>query len=244
MVHAVSLTGLTPYSEAYKLQLKLVELRIQDKIDDTILLLEHTPVITRGRGLQNVSSSSSEEQVKQIPISGSLPKDIEFVEVERGGDLTYHGPGQLVAYPIFKIKDVHQYLRNLEKILIDTLKTYKLKGGVKENATGVWIGDKKIASIGVAVRKWVTFHGMALNCVNDLKPFGLISPCGFSPEVMCRMSDRVKLSDSWREDLETNLATRFGAEAIIDVSCPDLLKDPSVLFSSADFRETHPTSNS
>jgi lipoyl(octanoyl) transferase len=241
MVHAVSLTGLTPYREAYELQLKLVELRIQNKIEDTVLFLEHTPVITRGRGLQNVSSADAKE--KQIPIQGVIPKEIEFVEIERGGDLTYHGPGQLVAYPIFKIEDVHQYLRNMEQVLIESLKSYGLKGEAKENATGVWIANKKVASIGVAVRKWVTFHGLALNCVNDLKPFSLISPCGFSPDVMCKLNDQVKLDESWRENLETDLATRFGAHAIIDVSCQDLLKDPSILFGSSDYLETPPTLN-
>lgn len=238
MIHAVSLSGLTPYREAYELQLKLVDLRIQDKISDTVLFLEHTPVITRGRGLQ--SSKSNLNETKQIPISASIPKEIEFIEIERGGDLTYHGPGQLVAYPIFKIEDVNQYLRKLETILIGSLKGYGLVGSTKQDATGVWIGENKIASIGVAVRKWVTFHGLALNCVNDLKPFSLISPCGFSPDIMCKMSDRTKLTETWRSDLETDLATRFGAHAIIDVSCQDLLKDSSVLFSSSNSLETHP----
>ncbi len=240
MMKAVSLTGLTSYREAHELQQKLVELRVQDQIADTVIFLEHYPVITRGRGLQ----FTGENRPKHIPLIAQPQQNIEVIDVERGGDLTYHGPGQLVIYPIFKIQDVNGFLRMVENILIQELKAMGLEAETKKNATGVWIAEKKIASMGIAVRKWVTYHGLAVNVVNDMEPFRWISPCGFSPEVMSRLSDYVGVDQkNWREGLETNLATRFQADAVIDVSCLDLLRDSSILFESSDCRETHPTSN-
>ena len=206
-----SLPGLTSYEEASELQQKLVELRAKDAITDTILFLEHAPVITRGRGLQ---------QGGRVPMVGALPPDIAFAETERGGDLTYHGPGQLVVYPICKLDglgfgprhDVTGFLRKLERLLIDELAELQLVAHAKANATGVWVADRKVASIGIAVRRWVTYHGVAINVVNDLKPFHLISPCGFSPEVMTRLADLVLdplPMNTWRPWLEERLQARF-----------------------------------
>jgi lipoate-protein ligase B len=165
-----------------------------------------------------------------MPIFPHLLKDVSFAESERGGDLTYHGPGQLVIYPIFKLDgkgfgpyhDVTAFLRKFEQIFIQNLKQQGLTGFAKENATGIWIKDeknekdgqdKKVASIGIAVRKWVTYHGIAINCVNDLKPFFLISPCGFNPEVMTRLADWLPLGDFWRAELESSLASQIATEA-------------------------------
>lgn len=214
-----SLPGLTHYEEARALQLSLLEQRVRDEIPDTILFLEHHPVVTQGRGLQFTGTP----RPRHMPLPQSFPPGISFAESERGGDLTYHGPGQLVVYPIVKLdgtgfgpnRDVAGFLRKLEQILVDELQSWgerfnqALHPSVRESATGVWIGDKKIASIGVAVRKWVTYHGLALNCVNDLRPFHLISPCGFSPEVMTRLKDWVPLDEQWRQNLESSLARRF-----------------------------------
>jgi lipoate-protein ligase B len=152
-----------------------------------------------------------------MPLLQSFPPEMTFAESERGGDLTYHGPGQLVFYPICKLDgkgfapnhDVAGFLRKLETLLIQNLSQYGLTGSVHENATGVWLGTKKIASIGIAIRKWVSYHGVALNCVNDLKPFHLISPCGFHPEVMTRLSDWVPLNSQWRSEIEQSLAQLF-----------------------------------
>jgi len=157
--------------------------------------------------------------------AGNLPGGITIAECERGGDLTYHGPGQLVIYPICKLDgqgfgpdhDVVGFLRKLERALIAALGTWGLEGSSKQDATGVWVGKRKVASIGIAVRKWVTYHGIALNCVNDLKPFHLISPCGFDPEVMARVSDLAprlgwtESSKGWRTAAEAAFKAQLKA---------------------------------
>jgi len=224
----VSLEGLTSYEAARELQLKLVELRAADQIPDTILFLEHEPVITRGRGLQWTGTP----RPRHMPAPALLPQGMAFAESERGGDLTYHGPGQLVIYPVVKMDgkgfaphhDVAGFLRELEKLLIEEFRSWGFEPEARENATGVWINGKKIASIGIAIRKWVTYHGVAINCVNDLKPFHLISPCGFSPDVMARLVDLLAEKNGgkpmagwdgqgWRVALENRLARRFLARA-------------------------------
>jgi lipoate-protein ligase B len=213
-----SLRGIVPYEKIRQLQLDLVELRSQDRIPDTVLFLEHEPVITRGRGLQFTGTP----RPRHMPVPQHLPEGISFSESERGGDLTYHGPGQLVVYPVCKLDgrgfgpahDVAGFLRKIEKILIDDLAERGLKAEVKDHATGVWIGSQKIASIGIAVKKWVTYHGAAINCVNDLRPFHFISPCGFHPEVMTRLSDWTELDQSWRSDLEKSIARKMTAQLV------------------------------
>jgi lipoate-protein ligase B len=214
----------TPYEKVRELQLKLVDQRAQDQIPDTVLFLEHEPVVTRGRGLQ----FTGEVKPRHMPMQ-PLPPEVAFAESERGGDLTYHGPGQLVIYPICKLDgkgiapdhDVAAFLRKMEAILIAELNERFAPVGAQcegvENATGVWVrakgeakAEKKIASMGIAVRKWVSYHGLALNCVNELRPFQLISPCGFAPEVMTRVQDWVPLEiRAWRGDLEQSLARRM-----------------------------------
>ena len=212
-LHFKSLPGLTSYENARALQLELVELRARDEISDTILFLEHDPVITQGRGLQFTGTQRS----RHMPVPVLAP-EIAFAESERGGDLTYHGPGQLVIYPICKLDgvgfgpkhDVTAFLRKMENVVITLLARYGLKAHAREGATGVWVDSKKIASIGIAIRKWVTYHGIAINVVNDLKPFHLISPCGFNPEVMARLSDWVEIDQAqWRKNLEDKLINEF-----------------------------------
>jgi len=165
------------YEEIWQLQKELVEKRIRDEIPDTFLIGEHPPVITCGRGTH---------------AENLLMPDIPIVEIERGGDVTYHGPGQLVGYPILKLegknRDLHGYLRSLETLLIQTLAEFQIAGSTKAGLTGVWVGDKKIASIGVAVKKWVTYHGFALNVNTDLTQFTTINPCGLSAETMTSMT--------------------------------------------------------
>ena len=172
--------GRTRYEDAYELQKGLVEERSGDEIGDVLLLTEHEPVVTLGRGTP-----------------AGVEVDLPVVEVERGGEATYHGPGQLVAYPILKLpegrRDLHRYLRDLEQVVIDVLSEFELEGSRRENLTGVWLGDKKIASIGVAVRRWVTYHGFALNLHTDLGAFRTFRPCGLDPEVMTRLADHVEL---------------------------------------------------
>jgi lipoyl(octanoyl) transferase len=210
-----SLESRVGYEETKQLQLRLVDARSLGLIPDTVLFLEHRPVVTRGRGLQ----FTGEDRPRQMPLVGKLPPEIEFAESERGGDLTYHGPGQLVIYPICKLDgvgfgphhDIGGFIRGLEQLLIGELAERGIKAGVREKATGVWVGERKVASIGIAVKKWVTYHGAALNCVNNLAPFALISPCGFSSDVMTSLRHLQQLGVNWREEMEASLASRMAA---------------------------------
>jgi lipoate-protein ligase B len=166
------------YEEAWELQLRLVELRARALVPDVLLLVEHPHVITMGK-------SAKPENI--------LSRKLPVYEVERGGDVTYHGYGQLVGYPIIDLsskgKDIRAYLRNLEKTLIEALGHIGVKARRIEGRTGVWVGEKKIASIGVAVRSWVTFHGFALNVSTDLSYFRSINPCGYDSGIMTSMKE-------------------------------------------------------
>jgi lipoyl(octanoyl) transferase len=167
--------GTIPYGEALALQAELVRQRRAGEIPDTLLLLEHPHVITLGSGWQPENILVTEaERVEQ---------GIEMFETGRGGDVTYHGPGQLVGYPILDLKpdrcDLHAYLRDLEETLIRTLGDFGLAAGRAPGLTGAWVGDLKLAAIGVRVSSgWVTSHGFALNVATDLRFFRTIVPCG------------------------------------------------------------------
>lgn len=167
--------GRRAYAPTLELQRALCRARVEGRIDrDLLLLVEHEPVITLGR--------SSKETSLPIP-SAELPAHgVEVFEIERGGDVTFHGPGQLVGYPILDLQqlkpDLHWYLREIEGALIDALATLGIAGQRSPGQTGVWVGPRKIASIGVHVKKWITLHGFALNVTTDLKYFDLIVPCG------------------------------------------------------------------
>lgn len=180
--------GRTRYEEAHELQQQLVSSRISGAVGDLLLLTEHEPVITLGRG-------TPAEEKGRLAATG-----IPLVEVERGGEATYHGPGQLVIYPILQLsegrRDLHRYLRDLEEVVIGVLEDLAIQGTRRPGLTGVWIGERKACSIGVAVRRWVTWHGLALNLHTDLAPFRRFHPCGLSPEVMTRVADHVELPPS------------------------------------------------
>ncbi len=171
--------GRAEYQETWHRQLALVEARQRDEIEDTLILVEHPHVITLGR---------RRDALGNIVAAGDVP----VVEIERGGDVTYHGPGQLVAYPIVKLvegeRDLHRFLRNLEEAMILVLAELGVGAGRRAGATGVWCGERKIASIGIACRRWVTFHGLALNVSTDLGYFTRIRPCGFASDVMTSIS--------------------------------------------------------
>jgi lipoyl(octanoyl) transferase len=167
--------GRIAYADALELQNQLVAQRRAGEIPDTLLLLEHPHVITLGSGAheENVLVSAEER----------AERGIELFETGRGGDVTYHGPGQLVGYPILHLKpdrqDLHRYLRDLEEMLIGVLGEFGLRGSRKEGLTGVWVDDRKLAAIGVRVSSgWITSHGFALNVATDLSFFGAIVPCG------------------------------------------------------------------
>ncbi|MBI3543112.1 MAG: lipoyl(octanoyl) transferase LipB [Deltaproteobacteria bacterium] len=189
--------GTKSYGETWELQKQLLEKRAQGLIEDTLVLVEHPPVYTVGRaGLAStdVNPSAAQDAPTEIKVRklGAVP----VVEVERGGKLTFHGPGQLVGYPIFDLPhhDLRRYLRDVERALMSILaeetmlparpcpETLLLEPGQLQ--TGVWIRDKKIASIGIAVKRWVAYHGFALNLSTDLRYFEAIEPCGFHGSIM------------------------------------------------------------
>lgn len=162
--------GRMPFDEGLEIQDRCVRERRGEEIGDRVLLLEHEPVYTIGRTRDKSSLIDTD----------SLPHPV--VEINRGGKATYHGPGQLVGYPILDLahygRDLHAYLRTLEDALIDTCREYGIEAGRRRDFTGVWIDDRKIAAIGVGVRHWVSMHGFALNVCGDLSPFSRIIPCG------------------------------------------------------------------
>ena len=166
--------GLVPYAEAWELQAELVQLRKADSVPDTLLLLEHPPVFTVGRAAKDASNLGAGEGYLR-----SLGAEVFWSD--RGGDATFHGPGQLVGYPILRLRDrdTHGYLRRLEEVIIRTLAEYGLEGWHHPEYTGVWVGEKKIAAIGVKFSSgWITSHGFALNVSTDLTWFARITPCG------------------------------------------------------------------
>jgi len=166
--------GVVEYGAAWRLQKELVARRADDLIPDTLLLLEHQHVITLGR--------------KTTP-ENFRPQRVPVFHVERGGDATYHGPGQLVGYPIVKLRDhdVRKHVRTIEGALITAVSAFGVSGERKEGHPGVWVQGRKLASIGVAVTDWVTFHGFALNVNTDMSYFELIRPCGLDPSSMTSM---------------------------------------------------------
>jgi lipoate-protein ligase B len=174
--------GRTSYADAHRFQLELVEARAAERCGDVLLLTEHDPVVTIGRG---------------TPRGATDPSGFTVVEVERGGEATYHGPGQLVAYPILALppgrRDLHRYLRDLEEVVIGVLAEFDVEGTRRPGLTGVWIAERKVCSIGVAVKRWITYHGFALNLHTDLQAFRAFRPCGLDPAVMTRLADHVEL---------------------------------------------------
>lgn len=167
--------GFRDYSSTYGLQLELVEKRIRGEIEDTLILVEHAPaVITLGRSAKREHLLASREELER--------RGIELVETDRGGDITYHGPGQLVVYPILDLnqhgRDLHLTLRLYEEVMLRTVESYGLTGHRLEGLTGAWVEKKKIGAIGMAVKRWVTYHGFAFNVNPDLENFALIIPCG------------------------------------------------------------------
>jgi lipoyl(octanoyl) transferase len=171
--------GLVPYEEARALQRRIEAARQADEVPDVVLLLEHPPVYTKGRRAEPGELGMDEDWYRA--------QGIEVCETDRGGRVTYHGPGQLVGYPIVSLKpygdNVHEYVRKLERLMIDSLAAYGIEAEVIDGLTGVWVGGpppegRKIGSIGVHVSRGVTTHGFAVNVNNDLQPFEWIVPCG------------------------------------------------------------------
>jgi lipoate-protein ligase B len=175
--------GLEPYAVTLRRQEELVQERLQDAVPDTLILVEHPPVVTLGRAKSTANLRETPEALRA--------RGIEFFEVTRGGDVTYHAPGQLVGYPIFDLRqhgrDVLRFCRGVEAALIGVLREYGLTALAVPGKAGVWIGEQKVASLGISLRRWVTFHGFALNVSTDLTGFRAIRPCGEAPEIMTSM---------------------------------------------------------
>jgi lipoyl(octanoyl) transferase len=209
--------GLRPYAEVLELQRALAQRRLSGKLkDDLLLLVEHEPVVTLGRGTQP----------RSLPLSAAelARRGVQQFEVERGGDVTFHGPGQLVGYPILDLRqhreDLHWYLRTLEDALIAGLDELGIEAGRNPGLTGVWTRGRKIGSIGIHVKQWVTFHGFALNVNTDLSYFELIVPCGIRDVVMTSVALELGRTDPmaiWRETRQAvveGMAEAFGATPV------------------------------
>lgn len=166
--------GCLGYESAWDVQKQIHEQVLSHERDDTLILVEHPPVLTLGANFHEENLLLSREEYEK--------QGIQVVRTDRGGDVTFHGPKQLVIYPVFDLRrhgrDLHRWLRELEEAVILTCETFGLKGVRSPVNTGVWINDRKVAAIGIKVSRWVSIHGIALNCDNDLSPFDMIVPCG------------------------------------------------------------------
>lgn len=193
------------YAEALELQRRLVEERRAAAIPDTLLLVEHPHVITLG-----VKGDGGRSHVLATPEKLS-DEQIEIVETGRGGDVTYHGPGQIVGYPIIDLRpdrcDVHRYVRDLEEVLIRVAADAGVTATRVSGLTGIWVGASKLAAIGVRISRWITSHGFALNVTTDLNYFGLIVPCGIADKAVTSLSQLGVSLD--REAVENRVVERF-----------------------------------
>jgi lipoyl(octanoyl) transferase len=203
--------GVVPYAEALELQRELAARRQREEIGDVLLLLQHPPVYTRGR----------RSQTEELPMGASWyeAQGIEVLDTDRGGLVTYHGPGQLVAYPIVQLRgygdDVHEYVRGLERVMIGALAEAGVRAGTIEGLTGVWVGTRKIGSIGLHVSRGVTTHGLAVNVSNDLQPFEWVVPCGIEGVSMTSLTREL---GAFAATLVDTYAEVFDREVVVDDS--------------------------
>ncbi len=216
--------GQVEYREAYNIQKKLWSQKLNGQTADAMLLLSHPPTVTIGKSgkLDNLL----------LAREGLAREGISLFFTDRGGDITYHGPGQLVAYPVIDLrnrgKDVHRYIRDLEEVLIRTLADLTIEARRDDKHVGVWVGNDKIAAIGVRISRWVTTHGLALNVNTDLEHFSYINPCGILERGVTSIS-RV-LSRNVPMDVVANGLVRHFSEVFdteVEWRSPDLLRSPS-----------------
>lgn len=196
--------GRTSYRDAWERQKERLLKRQNDLVPDALIFTEHDPVFTLGvrRGAEAHLVWSPQQTSRH---------GIEVVRTNRGGDITYHGPGQLVGYPIVSLletRDLHAYLRLLEQVLIETTHAFGLDASRREGKTGIWVGKRKVAAIGVSVKKWVTCHGFAININNDLTPFSGIVPCGIEDGTVTSLQKELGFSPELKE-VKTLLAETF-----------------------------------
>ena len=194
------------FDDAWELQRTLYNARRYNKINDTILLLEHPHTFTIGKTGSMDHLLLNENQLSD--------ENIYFSKIDRGGDITYHGPGQIVAYPILDMnnhyKDLHRYLRDLEQVIINTLNSYNVDAGRTEGLTGVWVNGAKICAIGVKVSRWITMHGLAFNHNPDLSFFKKIIPCGITDKPVCSLAQLLPKSVE-KEELYSRIIESFSA---------------------------------
>jgi lipoate-protein ligase B len=215
--------GVVDYDDALAVQTATLTARIEGAVGDTLLMMEHPHVFTLGRGADERFIVSNRETV---PVR----------RVSRGGQVTYHGPGQLIGYPILKLegrgRDVTKYLRTLEAAMIDALAKFSIDAGRRDGMTGVWVGGRKIASIGVGLRRWVTWHGFALNVSTELSYFDSIVPCGIDG---CRMTSVCELTNravSMREFASVtreSFARVFGYDETVSVDALEIARRPELV---------------
>lgn len=179
--------GRVDYATSHAHQRAALAERVDERAPDRLILLEHEEVVTLGRKTKGSEFGRAELERAGLPV----------VDVERGGEATWHGPGQLVAYPIVRLpegrRDLHRYLRDLEQVVIDVLAELEVEGARRDGLTGVWIGARKVSSIGVAVRRWTTWHGVSLNVSNASDRFHTFRPCGLDPDTMTRVADHAEV---------------------------------------------------
>ena len=224
--------GTMAYAEALSLQRAVAKARISGELDeDLLLLVEHPPVVTLGRSFKE----------RHLLASPALlaSRGVELFEVERGGDVTFHGPGQLVGYPIVDLKrhkrDLHWYLRQVEEALIRSIAPFGLAGERRAGLTGVWTEGRKLASIGVHARDWVTWHGFALNVTTDLRYFDLIVPCGIDAVEMSSVGRELEHRgepaepEALLKTVKENVAAGFGDVFTLDVAA----MEPNALLRAA-----------
>lgn len=196
--------GRTRYAEAWDLQRQLWEMRVRGDVSDLLLFTEHEPVYTVGKGGDENHVLADEAELSR---SGA-----EMFRIDRGGDVTYHGPGQIVGYPIIDLSrrpDLHRYLRDLEEVIIRALRTFGIAGVREDGLTGVWVGGDKVAALGVKVSRWVTMHGFALNVATDLRRFDRIIPCGIFHKGVTSMQQVLRREVPMAE-VQREVATQFG----------------------------------
>ena len=218
---AVHYLGVVPYPEAHALQERLVEARKAGAIGDVLLMLEHPPVVTLGR--------AAKEKHLLLPREELERRGYDVHEIGRGGDVTLHGPGQLVGYPIVDLKpdrqDVRKYVYDLEETMIQVAAHYRLTGGRIQGLNGAWIGDRKVGAVGVRISRWVTMHGFALNVNTDLGLFDVIVPCGIQDREVTSIAREIGREVDFAEarGLAASIfAERLGAQFEVFEGAPEV----------------------
>lgn len=193
------------YEKGLEIQKRVFEDVLSGNAENVLLLLEHNPVITLGRGGKKTNLLADESYLEK--------QGIKIHRVERGGDITYHGPGQIVGYPVLNLngkRDIHLLVRSVEEVLIRVLEYYRIKSLRLKGLTGVWVNNEKVAAIGMAVKKWISFHGFAFNVSTDMTPFGFIRPCGIEGKGVTSMQMLLGENTPVIDEVEKNIIKSFG----------------------------------